>query len=67
MFHGRTEWTSAIPSMWIPVREKDSPRPPFDFAQERILLVERNKDGSLKRKVFTNKFRERVDAMLNQT
>jgi len=67
MFHGRTEWTSDIPSMWIPVREKDSPRPPFDFAQERILLVERNKDGSLKRKVFTNKFRERVDAMLNQT
>ena len=37
-----------------------------DFAQEKILLVERNKDGSLKRKVFANKFRERVDAMLNQ-
>lgn len=65
MFHGRTEETSAVPSRWIPVREKDSPKPPFDFAQERILLVERNKDGSLKQKVFANKFRERVDAMLN--
>jgi hypothetical protein len=65
MFHGRTEETSAVPSRWIPVREKDSHRPPFDFAQERILLVERNKDGSLKQKVFANKFRERVVAMLN--
>jgi hypothetical protein len=65
MFHGRTEATHAVPSKWIPVREKDSPKPPFDFAQERILLVERNKDSSLKEKVFANKFREMVDAMLN--
>ena len=67
MFHGRTEADNAVPSKWIPVREKDSPKPPFDFAQERILLVERNKDGSLREKVFANKFRELVAAMLNKS
>ena len=65
MFHGRTEAINAVPSKWIPIREKDSPKPPFDFAQERILLVERNKDNRLNQKVFANKFCEMVDAMLN--
>ena len=64
MFHGRREETSAVPTRWLPVREKDSPNPPFDFAQERILLVERNKNGDLKQKVFAKDFRDRVEAML---
>jgi hypothetical protein len=64
MFHGRKEETSAVPTRWLPVREKNSPNPPFDFAQERILLIERNKDDGLKQKVFANDFRERVEAML---
>ena len=64
MFHGRTDEVSDVPSKWIPVREMDSPKPPFDFAQERILMVERNKNGSLKQKIFANKFRDRIQAML---
>ena len=64
MFHGRTEETSAVPTRWVPVREINSHEPPFDFAQERILLVDRNKDGRLKEKAFAKKFRDRVGAML---
>ena len=56
---------SWVPSLWIPVREENSPRPPFNFAQERILLVERDKNGILKQKAFANEFRKRLSAMLN--
>ena len=65
MFHGRKEESPDQPTLWIPVREKNSPKPPFDFAQERILLVERNKDGSLKQKAFAKKLSERIQAMLD--
>ncbi len=65
MFHGRTDEVSSVPSSWIPVREKESPKPPFDFAQERMLIVQRNKSGSLKEKIFVSKFRSRIKAMLN--
>ena len=49
MLHARTLVSSDTeggePAGWIPVREKASPDPPFDFAAERILVVPRTRGG----------------------
>jgi len=65
MFHGRIDEITPVPTSWVPIRERQSPELPFDFAQERILWVERNKDGSLRTKPFATALRGRLDALLS--
>jgi hypothetical protein len=65
MFHGRVDEITPVPASWIPIRELRSPDLPFDFAQERILWVERTKAGSLRAKSFAVALRRGLDALLS--
>ena len=65
MFHGRVHEITPVPASWVPIRERQSPDLPFDFAQERILWVERNKSGTLKTKSFVPALRRTLDALLS--
>lgn len=51
-------------SAWIPVREEASPPAPFDVLQERMLIVDRYDDGSLKKEELREKVGKRVAALL---
>lgn len=64
MFHGRVDEITPVPASWIPIRELQSPDLPFDFAQERILLVKRNKAGDLSTRSFVTELRGRLDGLL---
>jgi hypothetical protein len=64
MFHGRIDELASEPSSWIPIREEQSNDLPFDFAQERIIWVTRNKKGELNTKNLAASIRRSVDAML---
>lgn len=55
------------PAGWIPVREKDSPPAPFDFAAERILVVPRSADGELNESQLRDLLTRRVEALLRET
>jgi len=57
MLHGRSDVGSPIPASWIPVREEGSP-PPFDFAQQRTIIVPRNDKNELEAESFKDKLRE---------
>jgi hypothetical protein len=47
MLHGRSDADSPRPAAWIPIREGNSPTPPFDIASERMIIVPRDHDGDL--------------------
>ena len=47
MLHALANAPNAPPSGWIPIRERDSPPAPFDFAHERILEVARLNTGEV--------------------
>lgn len=64
MFHGRVDEIKSQPASWIPIRERNSPSLPFDFAQERILWVERNGKGGIKKPSFQKQLKYILDAML---
>ena len=64
MFHGRVDEITPVPASWIPIRERQSPDLPFDFAQERLLWVDRAKDGALKKKPFAAALRTSLSGML---
>jgi Predicted nucleotide-binding protein containing TIR-like domain len=64
MLHSLTNSPVGTPSGWIPIREKQSPRIPFDFATERILLIERSPDGELMEERFRASLRSKVNALL---
>lgn len=64
MLHSLTNSPVGTPSAWIPIREKQSPRIPFDFASERILLIERNRDGELMEERFRADLRGKMKALL---
>jgi hypothetical protein len=49
---------------WIPIRELASPQIPFNFASERILVVNRNPDGSLNREDFKADLMARLEELL---
>jgi hypothetical protein len=55
------------PSGWIPVRESDSPEPPFDFAAERILVVPRSESGELNESQLREQLTRRVEALLRES
>ncbi len=59
--------TSGQPIGWIPIREMDSPEPPFDFAAERILYVPRDARGSLRETKFEDLLRQRIQMLLGES
>jgi hypothetical protein len=67
MLHSLTNSPVGTPSGWIPIREKQSPRIPFDFASERILLIERSRDGKLMTEQFRASLRGKVNALLRSS
>ncbi len=65
MLQALTNSPSAEPTGWIPVREESSPQPPpFDFAAERILTVDRLKGGKLNADIFCDRLKNRVASLL---
>lgn len=65
MFHGRVDEITPVPASWVPIRERRSPDLPFDFAQERLLWVERDKSGVLRTRLFAAALRGRLDGLLS--
>lgn len=63
MLHALTNSADAQPAGWIPIREKDSPPAPFDFAAERILEVVRTGTGDVAPR-FEQDLRRRLNALL---
>jgi hypothetical protein len=66
MFQGRRNQALTSPVSWIPLREAASTALPFDFAQERMILIERNEGGEIiDEAALRDLLRRRVDAMLS--
>jgi hypothetical protein len=63
MLHALTNAADAPPAGWIPIREKDSPPAPFDFASERIVEVVRTETGDVAPR-FEQDLRRRLNALL---
>ena len=60
MLHVLTESQTDASANWIPIREKNSPNIPFDFAQERIIEVIRLDQGTLNRDDFKDQLTRRL-------
>jgi len=60
MLHALTESQIDMSANWIPIREKNSPNIPFDFAQERIIEVERLDHGTINRESFKEQLTRRL-------
>ena len=65
MLHVLSHADQSLSEGWIPVREPASPAAPFDFASERLLLVERLPDGRLDEETFKANLRERIDKLID--
>lgn len=65
MLHVLSHADQSLSDGWIPIREGDSPPVPFDFASERILIVERSPDGSVNREEFEVQLRERIEKLID--
>jgi hypothetical protein len=66
MLHSLTNSPVGRPHGWIPVRERDSPKIPFDFATERILEVPRYASGEVNEQKLKNDLRKRIEALLSE-
>lgn len=66
MLHSLTNSPVGRPTGWLPVREKTSPRIPFDFAAERILEVPRSANGEINEQKLQNELRKRIEALLSE-
>ena len=68
MLHAHTATSDAgdgaEPAGWIPIREKASPPPPFDFAAERIVYVPRLPGGSVEEDLLLETLRARITSLL---
>lgn len=71
MLHARTtaaaDTDGGEPAGWIPVREQESPPPPFDFAAERIVQVPRSRTGDLNESRLREVLRRRIEALLRES
>jgi len=71
MLHARTTAAADAdgrePAGWIPVREPESPPPPFDFAAERIVQVPRSRTGDLNESRLREMLRKRIEALLRES
>ena len=66
MFQSLTNSPNVVPVGWIPIREKESPPPPFDFGKERIVEIPRLADGKLNQDLFIEIFNGRVTNLLEK-
>jgi hypothetical protein len=68
MLHALTNLDSedAEPTGWIPIREKDSPPAPFDFAGERTIEVPRLGDNQLNEQSFRDMLEKHVKKLLRE-
>jgi hypothetical protein len=64
MLHSLTNAPTEHPTGWIPIREVDSPPMPFDFAQQRTLMVPRESDGGLDIEAFESQLAILVDSLV---
>jgi hypothetical protein len=51
---------------WIPIRERNSPQAPFDFASERMLIVPRSATGQLDERKLRDELARRVRSLLRE-
>ena len=66
MFQSLTNSPGEKPIGWVPIREKESPAPPFDYGSERILLVERSNNNSLDDEKFVRLLNNRISNLLDK-
>ena len=66
MLHMVTRTAPEAGSGWVPIREKDSPPPPFDFAANRMIIVPRNDDGSLNEQEFRVDLSKKLRALIHE-
>jgi hypothetical protein len=64
MLHALTALSIHERSGWIPLREAQSPPPPFDFAGDRIEIVPRTGDGRLNEELFRTRLSARLRRLL---
>ncbi|MDJ0676521.1 MAG: nucleotide-binding protein [Calothrix sp. MO_167.B42] len=64
MFQALSNEPSSPVFGWIPIREKEGLRIPFDLASDRILIVPRLKTGELNSEYFCRELKERIDALI---
>jgi hypothetical protein len=63
MMHAFT-LSSAPMSGWILIRERSSPRIPFDFVVHRRIDIPRNRDSKLNKERFASELKSQLDAMI---
>lgn len=64
MLHMVTVADTASGTGWIPIREKDSPKVPFDLGNQRMVLVDRNKEGTADIKKFKANLVAKIASLL---
>jgi Predicted nucleotide-binding protein containing TIR-like domain len=67
MLHSLTNSPDERPSGWIPIREKESPQVPFDFATERMEIVPRTGSGEVIEERLRTSLRGRMDRLLRNS
>jgi hypothetical protein len=65
MFHALTS-DSEGQTRWLPIREKNAPPIPFDFATDRMLVVPRQNNSYLNEQSFRNAFRKHLNSLLQR-
>jgi hypothetical protein len=51
---------------WVPIRERNSPQAPFDFASERMLIVPRSTSGQLDERKLRDELERRFRSLLRE-
>ena len=64
MLHAKREINSTTPLDWIPIREKKSPKIPFDISNERFIIVPRLNDGKINGEEFEEELLARILEMI---
>jgi hypothetical protein len=64
MLHMVTQATTAAGTGWIPIREANSARMPFDLESQRMVIVERSPDGILDEERFRTDLSAKLSALL---
>lgn len=65
MLHMVTATDTASGTGWIPIREKDSPKVPFDLGNQRMVLVERDNQGVAKVDAFKENLTAKIASLLD--
>lgn len=53
------------PTAWIPIREKNSSKLPFDFASQRMVIIKRGKDGKINKQAFFDELERQIKEWFN--